>query len=76
MVSGVIVKFAASVVVAIAAMRCSGETLDATVWCGDHSGFNVVDAIQRLEYALADNGLKLRAIRTMTAHKYDDGRCT
>ena len=73
MVSGVIVKFAASVVVAIAVMRCSGETLDATVWCGDHSGFNVVDAIQRLEHALADNGLKLRAIRTMTAHKYDDG---
>ena len=74
MVSGVIVKFAASVVVAIAVMRCSGETLDATVWCGDHSGFNVVNAIQRLECALADSGLKLRAIRTMTAHKYDDGR--
>ena len=63
-----------SVLVAIAAMRCSGETVDATVWCGDHSGFNVVDAIQRLEHALADNGLKLRAIKTMTAHKYDDGR--
>ena len=42
MVSGVIVKFAASVMVAIVAMRCSGETVDATVWCGDHSGFNAI----------------------------------
>ena len=74
MVRSAVVKLVASFVVVVAAMRCCGETVDATVWCGDHSGFNVVDAIQRLEYALADNGLKLRAIETMTAHKYDDGR--
>ena len=73
MVRSAVVKLVASFVVVVAAMRCCGETVDATVWCGDHSGFNVVDAIQRLEHALADNGLKLRAIRTMTAHKYDDG---
>ena len=74
MVSDVIAKFAVSAMAAVAAMRCSGMTVDATVWRGDHSGFNIVDAIQRLECALADNGLKLCAIETMTAHKYDDGR--
>lgn len=74
MVRSAMVKLVPSFVVVVAAMRCCGETVDATVWCGDHSGFNVVDAIQRLECALADNSLKLCAIETMTAHKYDDGR--
>ena len=74
MVRSAVVKLVASFVVVVAAMRCCGETVDATVWCGDHSGFNVVDAIQRLEHALADSGLKMCAIETMTAHKYDDGR--
>lgn len=74
MARSALVKLVSSFVVLVAAMRCCGETVDTTVWCGDHSGFNVVDAIQRLKSTLADNGLKLRAIRTMTAHKYDDGR--
>lgn len=74
MVRSAMVKLVSSFVVVVAAMRCCGETVDATVWCGDHSGFNVVDAIQRLKSTLADNSLSLRAIETMTAHKYDDGR--
>ena len=74
MVRSAVVKLVASFVVVVAAMRCCGETVDATVWCGDHSGFNVVDAIQRLKFTLTDNGLKLSAIEEMTAHKYDDGR--
>ena len=45
MVRSAVVKLVASFVVVVAAMRCCGETVDATVWCGDHSGFNVVDAI-------------------------------
>ena len=74
MVSDVIAKFAVSAMAAVAAMRCSGMTVDATVWRGDHSGFNIVDAIQRLEHALADNGLKLRAIEEMSAHRHADVR--